>query len=198
MKVKKLCIENHERVNSTCPKSLFCLTMWMCTTKHRIRVWQWRLMFLCWVVYNNAVSGEVFKARGVKSVHAWEFGWRNTCDCVVPARWHHITYCMNEYGEVAQNVSTSSNLAVSWFKLAVKIFWFLSPWLFFVGLSEKSHTWDGPPLWMNSRPVSQKQFMMCYNTWWMISLSSSNNVSLWKGCIYCILFPKSEQYMYQT
>jgi hypothetical protein len=29
--------------------------------------------------------------------HAQEFGWEHTCKSVVPARWRHITHCMNEY-----------------------------------------------------------------------------------------------------
>jgi hypothetical protein len=73
---------------------------------------------------------------------AWDFHFECTCDSVVPARWCHITYCMNEYGEVAWNVSALSNLTVLKFKLVTKFFWFFSPWLFFVGLSEESCIWD--------------------------------------------------------
>jgi hypothetical protein len=61
----------------------------------------------------------------------------NTCVSVVRARYCHITYCTNKYGEFTQNVSALSNLTVLWFKLAAKISLFLSPHLFFVGLSEE-------------------------------------------------------------
>lgn len=65
-----------------------------------------------------------------------EFVCEHACDSVVPAKWCHITYSMNDHGEVAGNVSASSNIMVSWFKLVTKIS-FLSPILFFVGSSEK-------------------------------------------------------------
>jgi hypothetical protein len=69
--------------------------------------------------------------------HAQEFGWEHTCNSVVTARWRHITYSTNEYGEVARNVP-ASYVTVSWFKLATKISWFPRSRLLLVGLSEES------------------------------------------------------------
>lgn len=42
---------------------------------------------------------------------------------------------LHEYGNAAQNIPTT-NLIVSWFKLATRISWFLSFQLLFVGLTE--------------------------------------------------------------
>jgi hypothetical protein len=132
-------------------------------------------MFFCWILYNNARSGQVFKAMGAR-----DFGWEHVV-VWFQARRRHITYRTNEYGEVARSVPASSNLMVSWLKLAAKISWFLSPDYFCGVIWRVAYSRRGPPLLMNSRPISGKRFMTCYTAWLMVSLSSSKSVSLRGG-----------------
>jgi hypothetical protein len=98
------------------------------------RVRQRRLTFLCWVVHNKARSGEVFQGHRYVQ-HAREFGW-NT----------HATIWFQQDGAISHTAWMSieklceilpHRLTVSWFELAAKISLLLSPWLFFVGISEE-------------------------------------------------------------
>jgi hypothetical protein len=104
---------------------------------------------------------EAFQGHGYVE-HAREFGSEHACNSVFPARWRHITYCTNEYGEVARNVSTSSDLTVSWLTLATKISWFLtppSPDCLFRIVWKVAYSRSCLLLWKYSRPVAEKHFV---------------------------------------
>jgi hypothetical protein len=65
---------------------------------------QRRLTYLCCVLYNNATSGEAYKAIGMYSMHNNMAG-THMHDNMIPAIWHHATYRVSEYLEVVRNVS---------------------------------------------------------------------------------------------
>jgi hypothetical protein len=116
--------------------------------------------------------------------HTREFSSERTCDSVIPSRWRHITYWTNEYGEVARSFSASSNIT------AAKITWFLSPTIFCGVIWRVAYSRRAPPLWLNSRPISNKRYVTCYNAWWMISLSASRVHHCERGASTALVFNK--------
>jgi hypothetical protein len=132
--------------------------------------------------------------------HAREFGWGDTCDSVVPAIWRHITYCTNEYEKVARNVSVSSDFTVSWFKLAAKISWLLSPSIiFFLWAYLKSRVLETRPATLGKHQANIREAINDVLQRVMDDFTKClQSASLHKGGIYCILFSKSEQHMYHT
>lgn len=112
--------------------------------------------------------------EGHRSVeHVPEFSWEHMWQCCSSKT--SPNHMLHKWDwEIARNNYASSVVTVSWFKLAAKISWFLSSPTAFCGVIWRvAYATRDPPLWMNSRPVSEKRSVTCYRAWWMVPESAS-------------------------
>lgn len=141
---------------------------------------------LCWIVHNNVKNEEVFNAMCCCfGTHMQQYSSSNMAPYTAWMRMEklHTTFlhCLSSW---YHNCNCCHILLIfQSFIVSGEVTW------------RAAYSRYGPPQWMNSRPVSEKWFMLCYSTWWMISLLTCKNESLQKESIYSIVFKKWTGYV---